>query len=115
MTLEDDVDEVVDLCSRTSSEVEFVRAKLVHESLTPQQEVEIMKNEEKWGHLYRIQDRQLEVQVKVSAICQSITSMSWGARCLRHRDFAEAVHGLAAISASSNPERSQPVVSRCSL
>ena len=108
--VENEVVEVVDLISRTSSEVEFVSEDFVDSLLTPEQELERMRSEEKWGYLTRIQDRQSAVQSRVSWVCQEVQSLSYEARRLRRISFAQAVHGeyFAATQGSSATSHPQP-------
>ena len=99
--VDNEVVEVVDLISVTSSEVEYVGQEFVHEDLTPEQELDRMRSEERWGHLDRIQDQQSAAHIRISQVCQDVQSLSYQARRLRHIAVSLSIHGSSAILGSS--------------
>ena len=99
--VDNEVVEVVDLISVTSSEVEYVGQEFVHEDLTPEQELDRMRSEERWGHLDRIQDQQSAAHIRISQVCQDVQSLSYQARRLRHIAVSLSIHGSSAFLSSS--------------
>ena len=98
--VDNEVVEVVDLISVTSSEVEYLGGEFVHEDLTPEQELDRMRSEERW-FLDRIQDQQSAAHIRISQVCHEVQSLSYQARRLRHMAISFSIHGAAAILGSS--------------
>ena len=67
MSEEDELIEVIDLRSESSSEVE-----LVQELLTPEQELQRMKGEERYGYFHRVELAQLASAARVRRVCEAI-------------------------------------------
>ena len=87
--------DVVEISS-SDSEVEIVSVKMVKmppKFLTPSMELLQMKNEERYGHLYRIEDRQADWEAKLKRVRQYISSESPELREVRRKSFQKAVLG----------------------
>ena len=87
--------DVVEISS-SDSEVEIVSVKMVKmppKFLTPSMELLKMKNEERYGHLYRIEDRQADWEAKLKRVRQEISSESPELREVRRKSFQKAVLG----------------------
>ena len=61
--------------------------------LTTMQEIEKMRGEERYGHLYRVQDRQDHIENRLRDAFRGIGEEDAQARKARRRSFQEAVYG----------------------
>ena len=82
-----DVEEI----SSSDSEVEIVAVKMAPKLLNPSQELLRMKDEERLGFLYRIQDRQAHWEAKLKRVRQELSNESSEARQVRRKSFQKAV------------------------
>ena len=78
---------IVDIDS-SESEVEVVSVKL-----TPEQENQKMKGEERYGFLYRVEDRQQAVDERLRGIVEDIKSERPEVRKARRDSFQKAIFG----------------------
>ena len=85
----------------SSDEVEIIEETIIPadkvveftEILPPQLEIEKMKQEERYGFLYRVRDRQAYVDERVRGVVQAIADESPEDRKARRKSFQEAVFG----------------------
>ena len=94
-----DVVEVISVVSESSSELELVEINDVEidlepRFLSPQQENEHMREEERYGHFHRVQARHSAVQARLRRVSEAIANESPEERQVRRRLFYEAVHGV---------------------
>ena len=91
--------EIVQLISESSSDVELIEI-ISHETisgpdlLSPEQENERMRGEERYGHFHRVEAQQSAIQARLRRISEAIASESPASRQVRRRRFHEAVHGV---------------------
>ena len=62
--------------------------------LTSSQEIQKMKEEERYGHFYRVQDRQDQIQARLRGVFEQIAAETPEARRVRRQSFQRAVFGL---------------------
>ena len=74
-----------------SSEDEVV--EITELVLSTTQEIEKMREEERYGHLYRVQDRQRAREDRLRRVLEDIASEDPEARRVRRRSFQAAVYG----------------------
>ena len=72
----------------SESEIEVVSIKL-----TPKQEIQKMKGEERYGFLYRVEDRQAAVEKRLRGIVEDIKSERPEVRKARRESFQKAIFG----------------------
>ena len=78
----------------SESEVEIVSVKIAPQALDSAQELQRMKDEEKYGFLFRVEDRQAQIDAKLSRVKEEIANESKDARQSRRNSFQRAVLGL---------------------
>ena len=71
------------------SDVEVVKLEL----LTPEQEIECMKNQERYGHFHRVELRELAWKARLSRVSRDIENESPSAKRARKRTFKDAALG----------------------
>ena len=76
-----------------SSDVEILEVLEPHKQLSPDEEIERMRAEERYGHLHRIEHRQAVVHSRLRAVFEAIACESVEDRCARRERFRQAVHG----------------------
>ena len=74
-----------------SSEDEVV--EIIELVLSTTQEIEKMREEERYGHLYRVQDRQRAREDRLRGVLEDIAREDPEARRVRRRSFQTAVYG----------------------
>ena len=90
--------EIVQLISESSSDVELIEI-ISHETisgpdlLSPEQENERMREQERYGHLHRVEERHSASQARLRRISEAIANESPSDRQVRRRLFYEAIHG----------------------
>ena len=90
--------EIVQLISESSSDVELIEI-ISHETisgpdlLSPEQENERMREQERYGHLHRVEERHSASQARLRRISEAVASESPEDKQLRRRRFYEAIHG----------------------
>ena len=62
--------------------------------LTSSQEIQKMQEEERYGHFYRVQDRQDQIQARLRGVFAQIAAETPEARRDRRESFQRAVFGL---------------------
>ena len=62
--------------------------------LTSSQEIQKMQEEERYGHFYRVQDRQDQIQARLRGVFAQIAAETPEARRDRRQSFQRAVFGL---------------------
>ena len=87
-----DSPEVVEISSE--SEVEIVSDKIPTRALDVSQELLRMKDQERYGFLFRIEDRQAQIKEKLTRVKQEIEDESPEARQARRKSFQKAVFYL---------------------
>ena len=99
-TIPGEIVEVISVDSESSSELELVEVNFVETDLeprilTPQQENEHMREEERYGHFHRVQAQQSAIQTRLRRVSEAIANESPEERQVRRRLFREAVHGVS--------------------
>ena len=61
--------------------------------LSTAQEIDKMKEEERYGHYYRVVDRQKHIEDRLKAVRKSIAAEDPESRKVRRQSFQRAVHG----------------------
>ena len=89
-----DSSDVIEISS--DSEIEMVPAKMQSQILDPSQELLKMKNEERYGFYYRLQDRQTQIDEKLTRVRQGIASEKPEDRKARRISFRKTVLGMDA-------------------
>ena len=84
--------EIVQLISESSSDVELIEI-ISHELLSPEQENERMREQERFGHFHRVEERHSARQARLRRISEAVANESPSDRQLRRRRFYEAIHG----------------------
>ena len=87
-----DSPDVIEISSE--SEVEIVVAKMQSQILDPSQELLKMKNEERYGFYYRLQDRQAQIDEKLSRVRKEIAAEKPEDRQARRKSFRKHVLGF---------------------
>ena len=62
--------------------------------LTTSQDIEKMKEEERYGHLFRVQDRQAQMEARLRGVVAEIASETPEAGRVRRQSFQRAVSGM---------------------
>ena len=89
---------IVQLVSESSTDVELIEI-ISHETisgpdlLSPEQENERMREQERYGHLHRVEERHSASQARLRRISEAVASESPEDKQLRRRRFYEAIHG----------------------
>ena len=78
----------------SSSDCEIVAVRMPSKVLTPEQELARMKDQEKYGFLYRLQDRQQHWGDRLKRVRQNIADESPEDRNARRKSFHRAVFDL---------------------
>lgn len=77
----------------SDSEVEIVYIQELPKPLTPEEEIQKMGDEERYGHFHRVELRESGVQHRVRRVSEGIARETPEQRRVRKRTFREQVHG----------------------
>ena len=86
-----DSPDVIEISSE--SEVEILNAKIA-QRLPAHEELRRMKDHERYGYLYRLQDKQAKLKAKLKHVKEDIENESKDSRQTRRKSFQKAVLGL---------------------
>ena len=75
----------------SDSEVEIVAVKLPPKVLTPEQELAKMKEHERFGHYWRVLEKQEAVDRRVRAVSEAVAQESPADRRVRRKTFHKVV------------------------
>ena len=87
-------EEEVEHVESSSTDVELVTINMVPKLPTAEEELKLMQEHEKFGHLYRIRDHDAAWQAKVEEVRRFFASESPEAKRARRQSFQRVVYGM---------------------
>ena len=84
----------VEQVESSSTDVELVTINMVPKLPTAEEELKLMQEHEKFGHLYRIRDHHAAWQAKIEEVRHFFVTESPEAKRARRQRFQEVVYGM---------------------